>query len=56
MKRNNDVIFLRLPERDKEEVQKAAEEDRLYISEFIRDAIREALRRRKRAKAQEQAA
>jgi len=46
VKRNTDVIVLRLPEQDKENIQKAAAEDQMYVSEFIRDAVRQALRRR----------
>ena len=54
MKRNNEVIFLRLPEQDKEAAQRAAEEDQMYISEFIRDAIRQALHERARRKRREE--
>ncbi len=54
MNRNNEVIFLRLPEQDKEAAQRAAEEDQLYISEFIREAIRLALRERARRKRREE--
>ena len=54
MKRNNDVLFLRIPKAEREEIIQAAQEDQIYISEFVRDALRDALRERARRKRREE--